>query len=226
MFNALAGHLVALDRSAFQAINSGLNCTGCDILMPAFSFLGLGHVQFLTIVGAAVWRAARVGEIDPHHRLASAWKAITVRRRWVTPLLLALALSGTISGVAKHMVHRQRPAFYYANRHRARLDMSVEAHTIPGIRPLRVNGFPSGHTATSVALALTLAIICRRYRPARGLVSIGWAVAGLVGLSRIYMADHWPLDVAGGVVVGLISGAIVCSLLQPHRRVLSQGTEA
>jgi undecaprenyl-diphosphatase len=64
--------------------------------------------------------------------------------------------------------------------------------------------FPSGHAIASVSVLFTIAIMLYRER--------GWkwpfAVAAIVGFgsaySRIYLAVHWPTDVIGGLVVGVV----------------------
>lgn len=65
-------------------------------------------------------------------------------------------------------------------------------------------GFPSGHSAISVALALCiLPEIPKRYR----WIPLAWVV--LVPLSRIYLAAHVPTDVIGGLALGIIAYCIV-----------------
>ncbi|HZX94948.1 MAG TPA: phosphatase PAP2 family protein [Myxococcales bacterium] len=59
--------------------------------------------------------------------------------------------------------------------------------------------FPSGHAAAAFAVALAMA----------GLVPGGPAFVGLafaIGLSRVYLGAHYPLDVATGACIGLLCG--------------------
>jgi undecaprenyl-diphosphatase len=58
-------------------------------------------------------------------------------------------------------------------------------------------GFPSGHTAVSTAMALTIWPLLPK--PLRPLILI-WPL--LVGLSRIDLGVHAPLDVVGGFAIG------------------------
>jgi membrane-associated phospholipid phosphatase len=58
--------------------------------------------------------------------------------------------------------------------------------------------FPSGHTASSFASAWILSSVWPRKAPAF------YALAGLVGFSRIYVGAHYPGDVAFGAVLGMI----------------------
>ncbi len=60
--------------------------------------------------------------------------------------------------------------------------------------------FPSGHAARAFAAAVLVSIRLRDWR---------WAVplclyATLVGLSRIYVGVHWPSDVLGGAILGVV----------------------
>lgn len=60
-------------------------------------------------------------------------------------------------------------------------------------------GFPSAHTAVATALAMTFwPLLPKNWR----WVCVSWI--GLVGLSRMYLGVHLPLDVIGGVAAGLV----------------------
>ncbi len=61
--------------------------------------------------------------------------------------------------------------------------------------------FPSGHSAAAFAAASSLVGVT----PAAPLVL---SLAGTIALARIYLGAHYPLDVAVGIVIGLLSGAV------------------
>lgn len=58
--------------------------------------------------------------------------------------------------------------------------------------------FPSGHTAAAFTLAGVVALL-----PFSNRVRVGVLIyAALIGLSRIAIGAHWPMDVTAGMVVG------------------------
>lgn len=70
--------------------------------------------------------------------------------------------------------------------------------------------FPSGHSFTSAVCAglLVLAVAHRRPPWTRAAAAVAVLYAVLVGLSRVYLGVHWPLDVAGGWL--LAAGWLAC----------------
>jgi undecaprenyl-diphosphatase len=69
-------------------------------------------------------------------------------------------------------------------------------------------GFVSGHAAVAVAIATLIApYLDRRLR------WMAVLVAGLVGVSRLYVGAHLPFDVIGGAALGWAAGSLVHLLL-------------
>ena len=63
--------------------------------------------------------------------------------------------------------------------------------------------FPSGHTAVSVASVVALYLAGEKR-----LWKIALILACFIAFSRMYLYVHYPTDVLGGAVVGVISGYI------------------
>jgi membrane-associated phospholipid phosphatase len=74
-------------------------------------------------------------------------------------------------------------------------------HTVPGVEIHTFNSFPSGHTAT----AFTLFIVTTYFFPSTYVFAIGLLYTLVCSFSRIYLAQHFPLDVAGGILVALLT---------------------
>lgn len=107
---------------------------------------------------------------------------------------LAVALAGLLSWAAadfaKEIVERPRPAAF--------TDGLVFDHGgAPGF------AYPSTHTAIAAGTLVAAALVARR-GPA-----VALAVAALVGLGRIAVGVHFPLDVVGGIALG-IGVAVAC----------------
>ena len=106
------------------------------------------------------------------------------------PLARRLFIGGTaawtLAKVVKVLVRRGRPATLLAGVRRRGPEST-------GL------GYLSGHAAVSTALAAA----AYPYLGVRGR-RVAVALASVVGLSRIYVGAHLPLDVAGGVALGLL----------------------
>jgi undecaprenyl-diphosphatase len=70
------------------------------------------------------------------------------------------------------------------------------------------HSFPSGHTATAFAGATMLSLIVPRAAPAF------YVLAAAIGYSRLYVGVHFPLDVVGGVVIGVATALLLLAAIR------------
>ena len=69
--------------------------------------------------------------------------------------------------------------------------------------------FPSGHTTTGATFYPTLA---QSEKSNKGWLIASIVFALLIGLSRLYLGVHWPMDVATGFIIGLLSAFLLYPL--------------
>lgn len=74
-------------------------------------------------------------------------------------------------------------------------------HTVPGVDVHTIGSFPSGHTATAFCIYFLFCLLL----PKRWWIIVGFISAALVGYSRIYLAQHFPVDVGAGIIVAIVS---------------------
>lgn len=120
------------------------------------------------------------------------------RLRLGVTLILAIVFADAMTGVAKSVVASPRP---HAVDARVRTPAAFES-SLPVMAnssmPADDFGFPSGHVATTAAWALGLA--WSRRKPWQ--VGAAGAWIAMMALSRMYLGRHFPVDVAGGLVLG------------------------
>ena len=115
--------------------------------------------------------------------------------------LAALILGNVVVYVLKYVVAEPRPFLVLSNVHQL-------------VSESEVYSFPSGHSASSFAVATVLGLKYslnfknKRFRLIYPLI----AFAALIGFSRVYIGVHYPLDVVFGAFIGVLSGLSVLRL--------------
>jgi len=81
-----------------------------------------------------------------------------------------------------------------------------------------MNSFPSGHTITAFAMAVFLVFMFNR--KISGIVL--FLIAALIGFSRIYLLQHFFVDVYVGMILGILSAVIVIYIFEKQTNLKSK----
>ncbi|MBW8686652.1 phosphatase PAP2 family protein [Chitinophaga rhizophila] len=118
-----------------------------------------------------------------------------------------LLLTTIIVQTAKHYYNEPRPALYFA-------DANYLVHTVKWVTVHGSCSFPSGHTTTAFAMFTFLAMVCRNKFAGFAFITL----ALLAAHSRIYLAQHFFVDVYVGSIIGTTSSLVVYTLFHQSRR--------
>ena len=108
--------------------------------------------------------------------------------------------------LVKELVGRPRPP----------MDLVHVAHQVPG------SGFPAGHVLNFTAFVGFLCYLaCVRLAPSwprATLIVLLVTMIALMGIARIYAGEHWPSDVLGGYLTGIVWLAMTVEFYRWGRR--------
>ena len=126
------------------------------------------------------------------------------RVRYFVMYLIDAFVLAVIVHVLKHQVFADhvRPSMFFGP--------TQALHFVAGVPVFRDFSFPSGHTAAAFGIAFLLAIFIRRTWASMLLLGI----AILVGISRMYLLEHFWIDVYFGSLIGFSVTLLVYIALQ------------
>lgn len=138
-----------------------------------------------------------VGDFIPYLVIAG---LLFYRYREALFILFSQLATGLISTIIKHSRNEPRPILYFKEYF-----PNIMLHQIQGEHLYSTHSFPSGHTITAFAFFLALSFFTKR----PSLHFLYFVLALLVGYSRIYLSQHFALDVLVGSFLG-VSITLLC----------------
>lgn len=120
------------------------------------------------------------------------------RRKYFIAVVAGVLISTIIAQFLKRVVYPDelRPIAYLAD--------TFPVHTIAGVEMKRLHSFPSGHSTTAFAMALIMAHMINQ----KAWSAILPLFAALAAYSRVYLGQHFPTDILGGMCIGVISAVL------------------
>ena len=197
---------MAEDRSHNSQTNSKFSYTSFMpdknyffLLFPLLAFL----IHFLGVNESLFLAINHSGEALPD----IVWETITIFGKksfvllvifliaWKKPdlllsVLIASLLAGILSGTLKPLFDLPRPTDV----------LPLADYHLIGPRISR-HSFPSGHTLSAFAVAASIIFYYKKWF----ITAVMILLASAVGLSRIMLGVHWPIDVLMGATLGLTS---------------------
>jgi len=116
--------------------------------------------------------------------------------------LLLLAISSIIHLV---LVHIAKKWVFHGMPRPAEFFKDIPFYEVPGVELHHWGSFPSGHTTTAFMLATFLYLVLPKK------MKIHWLLMGiafLVGFSRVYLMQHFLMDVWAGALLGILSSLV------------------
>ncbi len=195
--------LIGLDKELLLLIN-GAHTPFWDAIMKFFSAIPVWIPQYLLIVGCLFipkFYGPKSLVSKGQYPSIPHWLIATFA---VLALILCFGLCDQVSYQLKEGTDRFRPSWdpTLVNEAGERLVRLIAGKSSQ-------HGFPSGHATSSFGLAVLSSLLYRR----RCYTIYIFAWAALVSYSRVYLGQHFPIDITCGAILGTLFALGVWYLL-------------
>ena len=180
--------LLQLDRYLFHLVNHDLANPFFDWVMPYLRNPKSWIPLYLFIIGFCIWKFKMQG----------------------LAIIISLALCAgfadrTSAGIIKPLIKRTRPC----------RDLVVSMTDIERVKCGTGYSFPSTHATDHFAMAFFLILLFYKSWKWIWLWGILWA--GVISFAQIYVGVHYPIDVIGGAIYGIMTGWLFAWLFKKYQ---------
>lgn len=188
IFPALFVVVLVYSRAELHLFTNSFHSGFMDVLMRYWTWFGDGLLQVVLAV-----------------------LLLMISFRYFFTALAAFGLGGISVQLLKRLLFSEfpRPVTYFEL-----LGRKDELYLVPGIDFYSWLSFPSGHTTTAFAIFFSLALLTKSKVAQAGLFILALGV----GYSRIYLSQHFLMDVVAGSFLGMFTGWLSWRWIKSYKR--------
>ncbi len=207
MIRARSMHFVALVAAfvAFSAlVASGATMPADDAVSRYFK-----SIQGNAALDAAMIIITSMGDVTTLFLLGIALTIIRRTRKAGMIFLIALVVIVVLVMYMKPLIGREIPPYTFEPALRLPNDFSLENDSLA---PFAAGfGYPSGHASRATALAFIIGFAI--YQKSRKAAHALWAFPVMIGITRLYVMQHYPTDIIGGFLfAGMVSVVLASAM--------------
>jgi membrane-associated phospholipid phosphatase len=123
-----------------------------------------------------------------------------IRLRHAFLIGISYLLSSLVTQLLKNLVfkHNPRPVAFFENT-------KFPLRLVPDVEMNHWNSFPSGHSSAAFTLFFCLALITENTK----LKLIYFILSLLVAFSRVYLSQHFLVDIYAGSIIGVVTAILI-----------------
>ncbi|MEK0328031.1 MAG: phosphatase PAP2 family protein [Nitrosopumilus sp.] len=152
-------------------------------------------MQYVTESGEVLWMLA----------FGILMMVIPKTRRIGITLMILIVISTLLTGYIKCGIDRDRPDFDYEGTPFP-VEISRDTYALFCEGGFDAS-FPSGHAARSMIFAIILGYVLSERFPRGAYLLFLYPV--MISISRIYVLQHYPMDVIGGTIIGIMLAGVM-----------------
>lgn len=122
------------------------------------------------------------------------------------------SISGLIAQLIKHLTDLPRPLLYLQQK--GTLE-SLNLYIINNTDIFFYHSFPSGHSATAFSFCLLLSLIIKQ----KFYGAIFFVIALFIGLSRVYLLQHFFIDIYIGSIIGVLTTITIYIFFEEWKKI-------